>query len=256
MIRLALASLALAAAAGAREPAPPPEPLLDGAHWRLDTAHGAVHVWRPPRYDRRTAGVVIYLHGWYTDVDGAWRDHKLAEQFRDSAQNALFIAPEAPSGGGEPIQWPVLEELLSTVARKLRAPLPGGPLVVAAHSGAYKVVVEWLHDARVETVLLVDALYGNEDDFGAWLDAAPSHKLVVVATRGTFKWAEPFVAARKYAAVRGELPDAIDALGRRERTARLLYIRTQIGHMELITDGKALPLLLHRTPLRRLAPPS
>jgi len=250
MLRVAFALALVAAAAAAKESTPKSEALLDGAHWRLSTEHGAIHVWRPAHYDRRSAGVVIYLHGWYTDADGAWRDQKLAEQFRDSGQNALFIVPEAPSGAGEAVQWPILDELLTTVFRKLRLPAPPGPLVIAAHSGSYRVVVEWLKDPRVQNVLLIDALYGNEDDFGAWLED-PAHRMTIVA-KGTLKWTEPFVAARKYAVTVGELPSSWDELGKKARAAKLLYIKTQVGHMELMTEARALPILLRRSALRRL----
>ena len=60
-------------------------------------AQGAVHVWVPAGYDRETAGTVIYVHGYWTDADGAWRDHELARQFKASHQNAMFIVPDAPA---------------------------------------------------------------------------------------------------------------------------------------------------------------
>ena len=42
-------------------------------HTRLRTPNGAVHVWKPAAYDPSTAGIVIYVHGYYVDVDDAWR---------------------------------------------------------------------------------------------------------------------------------------------------------------------------------------
>src|SRR5690606_18443548 len=56
--------------------------VAGGTHWRIKTSAGAVHVWIPPNYDRTTAGTVVYVHGYWTDADGAWRDYKLAQQFR------------------------------------------------------------------------------------------------------------------------------------------------------------------------------
>ena len=71
--------------------------LYDGdrltEHWRIATAQGAVHVWVPEGYDRESAGTVIYVHGYYTDADGAWRDHLLVaitvEELNGSAASAL-----------------------------------------------------------------------------------------------------------------------------------------------------------------------
>src|SRR5947207_3178998 len=51
--------------------------VAGGKHWRIVTVQGAVHVWVPPDYDRETAGTVVYIHGYWTDADGAWRDHEL-----------------------------------------------------------------------------------------------------------------------------------------------------------------------------------
>src|SRR6266571_4841674 len=72
-----------------------------GEHWRIQTDHGPVHVFRPQGYDARAAGTLVYVHGLYADVDTAWRDHRLAEQFVASNRQALFIVPEAPTDGGE-----------------------------------------------------------------------------------------------------------------------------------------------------------
>ncbi|MEJ7596954.1 MAG: hypothetical protein WKG01_03505, partial [Kofleriaceae bacterium] len=67
--------------------------VLGGRHWRIKTAQGAVHVWVPPGYDRATAGTVVYVHGYWTDADGAWKEHELARQFKMSRQTAIFIVP-------------------------------------------------------------------------------------------------------------------------------------------------------------------
>src|SRR5688572_27928889 len=53
------------------------ERLHGGEHWRFETWNGPVHVWRPSGYDPATAGTVLYVHGYYTDVDKAWREHRL-----------------------------------------------------------------------------------------------------------------------------------------------------------------------------------
>ena len=68
----------------------------EGTHYRVQTEHGPVHLFRPAGYERRTAGIVVYVHGLYTRVDQAWREHQLAAQFAASGANALFIAPKRP----------------------------------------------------------------------------------------------------------------------------------------------------------------
>ena len=90
--------------------------VLGGRHFRINTSRGAVHVWAPPDYDRATAGTVIYVHGYYTDADGAWREHELAKQFKASHQNALFIVPDAPAGNDDDVKWPALKDLMIAAA--------------------------------------------------------------------------------------------------------------------------------------------
>src|SRR5690606_28436705 len=65
--------------------------VAGGLHWRIKTSAGAIHVWVPPGYDRATAGTVVYVHGYHTDSDGAWRSHDLARQVKARGQNATLI---------------------------------------------------------------------------------------------------------------------------------------------------------------------
>lgn len=239
------------AAAAATTPSPDDvtsEQEAGGTHLRLATAAGPIHVFRPGGYDRRTAGIVVYVHGYYVDVDRAWRDHHLAEQFAASHRNAVFIAPEAPSAPGDQPVWPHLRRLLTTTFQQARLSAPKGPLVVAGHSAAYRTIVNWLTEPALHQLILIDALYGNEPDFRAWLKKSRANHLTL-ATRGTAKWANPFVRSLPYAVTARRIPDRADQLTRAQRKARVLALRSQYGHFELITEGKALPVLLGRSPL-------
>ena len=44
-------------------------PEAGGEHLRVETEHGPLHLWRPENYDARTAGVVVYIHGYFTSAD-------------------------------------------------------------------------------------------------------------------------------------------------------------------------------------------
>lgn len=221
---------------------------------RVETAHGPLHVWKPKGYQPRTAGIVVYVHGFYTDVDGAMTSHKLATQFAAARRNALFIVPEAPSGPEDKPSWPNLEELLAAAQQAIGEPLPEGPLVVAGHSAAHLTIRKWVDDPRVTHIILIDALYAGLLEFLTWLDAMPGnelHSMVIVAS-GTVKQAEPFFKAVPYAVKRNGLPASVRDFTRREKTAKVLYVRSRVGHMDLITRGKTLPLLLQRTRLKGL----
>jgi hypothetical protein len=218
-----------------------------GVHHRLETPRGAVHVWQPAKALRAQSGVVVYVHGYYTDVDRAWRDHRLDEQFAHSGRDALFIVPEAPASADDEVVWPALGDLLRAVAAEV-GPLPDGPVVIAGHSGAYRTLVSWLEYGPVEDVILLDGLYGNEEDFAEWLTAARGHERhrLTLVTSDTARWAGPFVRRFPGATSLARLP----ARWGGERDDALVELRPPgVGHMEVVTGGRALPLALQRTRL-------
>jgi hypothetical protein len=227
--------------------------VADGKHWRIKTAQGAVHVWVPPDYDRATAGTVVYVHGYYTDADGAWRDHELARQFKKSRQNALFIVPDAPSGNDEHVMWPALGDLRRAVSRA-NIKLPDGPIIVMGHSGAFRTVMQWVDHRMVDQIILLDALYAGEqafDEFIASGKRADDHKLIVVGA-GTAEESSVFAKKYKFAVAREKMPDAVGGFSKKERGAKLLYIRSQYEHMGIVTSKKVIPILLRVTRLKAL----
>lgn len=210
-----------------------------GEHIRLETDRGPVHLWLPPGYRSETAGIALYVHGYYTGIDRAWKAHRLAEQFRASGRNALFIAPEAPDGLRQPVFWPDLAELLQEVRRQTGLRRPWGATVALVHSGGYRTAAAWLDDDLLDDLVLLDALYGEEDAFRDWA-RAPPHRLVVVGA-DTLRWTEPL--ARDL-----ELP-ALDAIPDQPPAAGSLYLRSGLRHMDLVTGGKVIPVLYRMTRL-------
>jgi hypothetical protein len=227
--------------------------VAGGTHWRIESEKGAVHVWIPPGYDRDTAGTVVYVHGYHTDADGAWRDHDLAAQFKKSRQNAMFIVPDAPSGKDESVHWPALADLRKAVSRgNIR--MPDGPTIVMGHSGAYRTVMQWVDHKLVQQVILLDAMYGGEkafDEFIATGKRANNHKLIVVGS-DTAAESKDFAKQYPFAVVRDDMPDTVAGFTKKEKRAKLLYIKSQYRHMPMVTNGKVIPLLLRITPLKAL----
>jgi hypothetical protein len=231
-----------------------PATVAGGLHWRLTTARGPVHVWRPSAYRAQSGGIVLYLHGYNIRVDQAWDTFKLAEQFRASQQNAIFVVPEAPTSTGEDLPWPDLGSLLRAVAHGTRLRLPRGHVVALGHSGAFRTLAAWLQHKWLDHVILLDALYAHEAIFEHWLASDPKreqHKMVIVAS-DTRANSEAFVGRFRFAARRKQVPEAFTDLTSRERHARLLYFMSQYRHNEMISNGKVIPLVLRTTRLRRL----
>jgi hypothetical protein len=230
------------------------ERLEGGRHLRVGTSRGSVHVWLPGGYARRRAGVVLYVHGYYTDVDQAFADHALARQFRRSGRNALFVVPDAPAWNGDPVAWPDLDALLAEVTARTGLPIPAGPVVAAGHSGAIRTLLAWLGHPRVDELVLLDALYRGEDELAAWLAGAPAGKRRVLlvgfeTAPRTEAWLPSLPRAVRHARATAP-PTAAD------RRAPVVYWRARTTHMRMVTDGRILPLVLHATRAPALPAPA
>ena len=212
----------------------------EAKHWRIRTDRGPIHVYVPSNYDRINAQTVVFVHGYNIDVDSAWNDYHLQDQFERSGLNAMFIACSAPSSGKEGVSWASLPALLRAVVDGIGQPLPEGEVTAVGHSGAYRTLVLWLTNPAVRTLVLLDAAYGEEDQFMAWTRDDKTHRLINIAsdTIQESNWIHMFLPSTKR--VYGLPSHWSDD----DRAARVLYVRTSVGHMPMITDGVALPLAL------------
>ncbi|MBK9030522.1 MAG: hypothetical protein IPL61_04145 [Myxococcales bacterium] len=228
-----------------------------GQAWTLTTPAGPVHVWAPAGYHADGAAVILYVHGYGTDVDGAWRDHRLPEQFALSAANAVFIAPEAPAGARQAVRWPALDELLVEVFAAIELPRPTGEVIAIGHSGAYRTLLAWTEYPPLDWIVSLDATYGEVDAWRAWMAASPRHHLLFVGD-DTVRWTEGLAAA-----LAADLPGEVVTLDREDdladepappwRAARAIYLRSRAGHMPLVTAGVAIPTLVRLAPVELLA---
>lgn len=234
----------------------PPAPVTtkdlvaNGRHWRLVTAHGAVHVWIPAGYRRRRAETVVYVHGYYTNVDGAWRDHALAAQFANAGINAVFIACEAPTGATDSVKWTTLAPLLDAVERGIGEQLPRRRVVAMGHSGAYRTLDRWLAEPLLDTVILLDAAYGELAAYAAWVQAGKRRRLIDVGD-GT-KAATDKLHATLPSYVLDGFPSVDDELPKEAARAKVLYIRSSMGHFPLVTSGEAIPMILRTLRAKKL----
>ena len=158
-------------------------------HTRLETSAGPVHVLEVGAQPKFT---VVYVHGYWTDVDTAWREHELQEQLVSSGLDAVFIVPEAPSGPGQKVRWSSLEALLTAVSQA-RGSLPQ-ELIALGHSGAARTLAQWAGEARLHTLVLLDAFYVSANVWTKWLEADPSRRLFVLS-RATASRAASFCAS-------------------------------------------------------------
>jgi hypothetical protein len=215
-----------------------------GTHWRLSTPHGPVHVWTPKGYNSATAAIVVYVHGFYTNVDRAWTEHQLPEQFALSGINAMFIACESPSGTRDAVSWRSLASLLQTVRAGIGRRLPQGRLVVVGHSGAHRTITQWLDNRGIDTVVLMDAAYGEIELYRDWINGSRKRRLIDVGD-DTMRWTDALHRSLPSTVVVDRFPPArAGFLPLEAQDARIVYIRSQLGHMPLVTGGVALPMVL------------
>ncbi len=207
-------------------------------HSRLVTEHGPVHVAIPPCSGRSAdargtraappqadgacgsaprAGApqvtVVYVHGFWTNVDDAWVQHRLGEQL--GGVEAVVIAPEAPSGPGQQVRWPHLDALLKEVEARTGVKLPE-TVIAIGHSGAYRTLEGWTSDDRVKSVVLLDAFYGSAQP---WERFAGDLRIVA---RHTAKRSAPFC----------------------DRHTQVHCETTDLSHMAIVTSGSVIPRVL------------
>lgn len=212
------------------------ELVASGRHWRLETERGPVHVWTPASYDPETAATIVFVHGYFVTIDEAWRDYRLPQQFALSGVNAMFIAPQSPMGKRDSLVWPSLSALLRTVKDGVDIAMPASRLVAIGHSGAYRTLANWLPNESLDTIVLLDALYG-EYRFMPWVQQSKERRLLNIA----------YETGRFSEVMHRQLPETVRVAGLPEDgfpDARVVYAKTDVGHWALVTDGVALPLSL------------
>src|SRR5688572_11026651 len=229
------APLALAPAPSAQEIALD-ELVANGTHWRIETDRGPVHVWIPAGYDAATAATVVFVHGYWVTVDEAWADYRLPQQFALSGINAMFIAAQAPMGKRDSLVWPSLATLVRTIKDSVDVTMPAKRLIAVGHSGAYRTLANWLPNESLDTVVLLDALYG-EYRFMPWARESKTRRFVNIAYE-TQRYSDVLHRYLPSTVKLDELP--ADSFP----DARILYAKTDVGHWQLVTDGVALPLAL------------
>jgi hypothetical protein len=126
--------------------------------------------------------------------------------------------------------------------------------VVIGHSGAFRTILAWLADPRLEEVLLLDGLYRGEDELATWLaGAAPGQRRLVLVGQETAARTEAWLDAFPAAIRRMGVPVRAPPRGDPDRAAAILYVRSQLDHMGIVTSGRVMPVLLQMSRLPRLA---
>jgi hypothetical protein len=217
-------------------------------HVRIDGPHGPIHVWIPPSFHPATGATIVYIHGYYDDADSAYVGHRLPEQFAMSALDAMFVVAEAPAGARPAVNYPSLAELLSVVEQKTGVHRGMALVAVVGHSGAFRTIEQWLDEPLVDQLVMIDALYADEEAIEAWWRASPRHRLITVG-EDTLQWNEQLTRDIPETLIVDRVPPTYDTWPPEARAARAVYVRAQYMHMPLVMEGIVLPSVLRLLPV-------
>jgi hypothetical protein len=249
---VALAGEPTAAIAPDNAPGPIASGVASGRHVRIDGPRGPIHVWIPASYHADTGATILYLHGYFDDADTAWTGHQLAQQFALSALNAIFVVPEAPVAQKVPINYPDLGELLRLVEDGTGVVRGAALTAAVGHSGAFRTLQAWLDEPLLDQLVMIDAMYGDEDAIVGWVRGSPRRRLIFVG-EDTLLATESVADKLPDTLTIDRFPPTYDTWPAAAKTARSVYIRAQFAHMPLVTEGIVLPSLLRLLPVELLA---
>lgn len=139
--------------------------------------------------------VIFWFHGWRNNIDSSAIYFELSKQFLASNRNAVLVFPESAknspdSYGGKLEQKDIFRFLLNDVLNKLKKEkvigkkAVAGNIVLAGHSGAFRVMAHILQNGAVEVkqVILFDGLYSQVDKYTNWIQADASHQFINLYT--------------------------------------------------------------------------
>jgi hypothetical protein len=225
--------------------------VAGGRHWRIRSRGRTLHVWRPRGYRHSRAGVVLYVHGHHTSADRSWSSFKLAEQFKQSKRNALFIVVDGPRKRRHRVKFYTPREVLRLVKRHARIRIPRGRVVAFAHSSGSRTVHRWLRTRTLDRIVLLDGLFAREGDYARWLKRSKRRRVVLVGKQTHGRCLRLAKSFRRSVRLR-RIPDETPRRTRRLRRARVITIRSQFGHSALVFNRRVIPVVLGLSGLGRV----
>ncbi len=240
--------------------APFPHPLRAGGYVYGGKTYDAaghysdssVALFAPKGYRQsHTVDLVVYFHGWGNNIDTALRRFNVVEQFSASSKNAILVVPEAASNapdgcGGKFEGRDGFKRFVGDVMnflkkeKKIQAHAVAGNIIIAGHSGAYRVmsfmVLRGGLTQHMKEVYLFDALYGQTEKFAYWIDHYRGRFVNIYTDSGGTKaesenlmaclesWKIPFFAREEGRVTSEEL-----------RHNRLIFLHSDLKHNDVFS---------------------
>ena len=207
--------------------------------------------------------MIFWFHGWNNNIDTALASYGLSRQFGESAINAILVlaetAKDAPdSYGGKLEQEDIFAKLVSNVINKLlhmqviSATDRIGNVILAGHSGAYRVIANILQNGNVPVneVILFDALYADTDKFLTWLTAGADHRFIDLYTNngGTFDETKDLMRQVKNLNMSADSLEETGVTPAILQNNKIIFIHTMHEHNDIIQHPDNFKLFLENTP--------
>ena len=140
--------------------------------------------------------LLVYFHGHQTNLQASLDALKQREQIAASGRNVIAVFPQGPknasdSGCGKLEEKDGLKRLVEEVLDRLAkdgkiGTRKLGRVLLAGHSGAYKVIAACIEhgglEAQLTDVCLLDATYGELDKFVDWAKRRSASRLFSIFT--------------------------------------------------------------------------
>lgn len=207
--------------------------------------------------------LVFWFHGWHNNIDTAAEFYALTRQFIASNRNAVLVLAEAAknapdSYGGKLEQPGMFKGLVADVMQQLKiskavpAKTEAGSVVLAGHSGAFRVIAYILQNGQVpvQEVLLFDALYSQLDKYKAWIKQDSQHHFVHWFTNkggGTDEMSDTLMAQLKTEQIPFTLSEEAATTATIVKANRVLFVHSLREHNVIINNPDDFLLLLENS---------
>ena len=212
---------------------------------------------------KKKIDMIFWFHGWNNNIDTALIEYGLSRQFAEADVNAVLVLAEtaknAPdSYGGKLEQKNTFEKLVKDVIKELvhmhviSARDRAGNMILAGHSGAYRVMANILQNGNVPVneVILFDALYADTDKFMSWLTADKNHRFIDLYTNhgGTYDETKNMMHQITNANLPVDSLEEVDVTPAILKDNKIIFIHTLHEHNDIIQHPDNFELYIENSP--------
>ncbi len=212
---------------------------------------------------KKKVDMIFWFHGWNNNIDTALIEYGLSRQFAEADVNAVLVLAEtaknAPdSYGGKLEQKNTFDKLVKDVLQELvhmhviSARDRAGNMILAGHSGAYRVMANILQNGNVPVneVILFDALYANTDKFMSWLTADKNHRFINLYTNhgGTYDETKNMMHQITNVNLPVDSLEEVDVTPAILKDNKIIFIHTLHEHNDIIQHPDNFKLFIENSP--------